>query len=90
MNSVKTIIWFCTTLLLVFESYAQDNKKLFESENILKIKIEFQKNELIKDVEVRDYHNASLYLKGEDENEHKVKIKLKVIIIITLTYYYST
>jgi len=69
------------TLLTIFfltNIFAQEPKILFQSESVLKLTIKLPISEVIQDLDVRDYHEATLsYL--DDKNEESIhKIKLKV------------
>ena len=78
MKLLKRLLAFYFILIFVLGSYGQETKKLFTSDNILQLKIEFHMNDLIKDVEVRDYHDAILSMMNEDTVLHEFKVKLKV------------
>ena len=78
MKNLSKII----NLLAIFficNIFGQEPKVLFQSDTELKLTIKLHTNEVIHDVEVRDYHEATLsYLEANNtESTHQVKLKVR-------------
>ena len=65
-------------IFFICNIFGQEPKVLFQSDSILKLTIKLNINETIRDVEVRDYHEATLTYVDANNSESRHQIKLKV------------
>jgi hypothetical protein len=75
----KKNVFILFILFSLGESYCQNAKPLFQSDNILKLTITLPLEKVINDLEVRDEHPAILsYQVTDGENEiHQIKIQVR-------------
>ncbi len=77
----KTKRWgLILILFLQFQiSYAQELNPLFQSDSIIKITIKLSFDEVLNDVEIREYHEAELSYVRPDGSvfKHKAKVKIR-------------
>lgn len=74
---LKKLVLICLSIV-VSTSYAQEAKKLFQSDEILKITLKFNINEVIKDVKIRKERQAEFSYLQKDGKKVTHKIKLNV------------
>lgn len=67
------------TIFFICNIFGQEPKILFQSDSILKLTIKLHIDETIRDVEVRDYHQAILSYVDEKnvQSNHQVKLKVR-------------
>ena len=67
------------TIFFICNIFGQEPKVLFQSDAVLKLTIKLHTNEVIRDVEVRDYHEATLsYVEANNTaSTHQVKLKVR-------------
>lgn len=66
-------------IFFICNVFAQEPKKLFQSDTVLKLTIKLHVNEVINDLEEREYHEATLsYLDDKQEQStHQIKLKVR-------------
>jgi hypothetical protein len=81
---MKKIKYILALILVVWQAghlLAQDQEKsspLFDTDDILELTISMNVDEVIKDIEVREYHDATLSFQAEDGSTEKFNIGVKV------------
>jgi len=76
-NRLKLLNLF--VIFFICNIFGQEPKVLFQSEAVLKLTIKLHINEVIRDVEVRDSHEAILsYIDAKNlESKHQIKLKVR-------------
>ncbi len=76
-NHIRVLI--VLTVFFIANAFGQEPKILFQSDDILKLTIKLHITKVIRDVDVRDYHEATLsYIDDKNaESIHQIKLKVR-------------